>query len=270
MFRSRARWLVLACVAVLAGAPAAQAVPIAAAVRLSSISPCPSFCGGSGRVSDFASDGGSLATSAAQSLNNAQGDGRGDVTFLGPAGLPILRAEAFSQPNARIETRTFAMRAFDYIGAQALNGSVDILFDGIASAPVVSDARLTANIGIALAQDLDFVADYSTWASEVVPGTPGASMLGEEFLSIPVNAGPQSLPGSVPFDVSPGDRIFVFIEMRARGTRGGSADAFNTFTVDFSDPSSFSALPEPGGLVLLGVGFAALSGVRPRAKASRG
>lgn len=77
----------------------AQAATWGAEVGVSSISPCPSFCGGLGGMFDFAFDGGEFSSTAFTTLNNTDGDGQASANLSGPNTLPVLGAEGFSRTH---------------------------------------------------------------------------------------------------------------------------------------------------------------------------
>lgn len=228
---------------------------IAARVDLSTISPCPSFCGGSGSVSDFASDGGPGSTFASQSISNNDGNGQGFARLDGPTMLPVLGAEAFSESNSRVSTTSTGQQPYLYTGAASTNITLDFTLEGEAAAPAQLDARVAASVVAVRGSSLPFFTDYGTLVFEVIPLTPGLSELGKTEVSIPVNAGPQTITGSVPITLNPGDRFFVWSSLNARGTRSGSGSALNTFGVEFSDPTGIVPVPEPAtfGLLLGGL-----------------
>ena len=74
------------------------------------------------------------------------------------------------------------MRKYIYNGA-ASSFTLDLTLDGEVNDPTTPpdspDASLVANLVVVLAPDLDFSTDYGTFAFEVVPLTPDASLLDE-------------------------------------------------------------------------------------------
>ncbi len=256
--------LSLVCLFLLIPAGQAVAVDGYANVGISSISPCPSFCGGSGRVSGFSFDGGPGESSAATTLSDVNGNGEGFANLNGPTLLPVLGAGAFSNPNARVGVGSTGMRSYLYTGASPTTITLDILFEGEASAPVASDASGRSNIVVMKGNVFPFSTDYGTLKFEEIPGTPGLELVSESDLSLTTNAGPQSLTDSISIPLSPGDKIAVWGKLTVSGTRSGSVDALNTLGASFSDPTGLVplAVPAPATATLLMIGSLGF-GLRP-------
>lgn len=239
--------------------PVGQALAVAgyADVGISSISPCPSFCGGSGGVSEFSFDGGPGFNSAATTLSNSNGNGEGFANLNGPTLLPVLGAGAFSNPNARVGVGSTGMRSYLYTGASPTTITLDIVFEGEASAPVANDASGESHVLVMKGNDFPFSTHYPTLKFEEIPLTPGLDLLGESNLFLTTNAGPQTLTDSISLDLLPGDKIAVWGNLNVRGTRSGSVDALNTLGSSFSDPTGLVPLPvpSPASATLLVVGL---------------
>lgn len=263
----------LACFIVSASTPA-LAADVVATTGVSTISPCPSFCGGAGRSSEFDIDGGPGFTSSYSSLANTDGNGQAAAALNGgSAGLPTLRAEVFSGADSRVGAEAAGMRKYAYSGATS-NFTLDLTLDGDVIDPTTPpdspDASLVANLVVVQASELDFSADYGTFAFEVVALDPAATLLDEttiNFFSLGLfDTGPQSVTQSVSFTLNDGDEIFVWANLVASGTRGGAADAFNTASLAFStgNVAGLTAVPLPAGAWLLLSGMAIIATRRSR------
>jgi hypothetical protein len=159
----------------------AQAATWGTQVNISTISPCPSFCGGSGGTSEFSVDGGEFVLSSFDTLNNADGDGQGIASLTGSSLLPILGAEGFSGSNSRIGTSAVGMLSYTYTGGTPTTISLDINLDGERGGTTdPGDAFVNSDVAVILGSVDDFITDYPTFIFEVVPGTPGLSVLGQE------------------------------------------------------------------------------------------
>jgi len=242
----------------LAAAPAAFAINQHANVGVSTISPCPSFCGGQGGMSEFEFDGGANATSALVDFSGADGNAIGRVDLAGQLLLPIVGAQAFSNSNSRASATATGMLAYDYAGVGATI-DLEFTFDGEASAADPLDAGARASVVVMRGNDFPLSTDYGTLVFEIIDLTDGLDLVDSEQLFISANTGPQMLTGSVSIPLAPGDRIAVWGQVQASGTRGGSADALNTLSFEFTSAGGPTVLegltpvfvPSPSSLALL-------------------
>ncbi len=242
-----------------AGLSSAQAATWGAQTDISMITPCPSFCGGSGGQSSFSSDGGEFSSSAFTTLAGFGGTGQATANLNGPTLLPVLGAEGFSGQNSRTGSSAVGMHGYAYSGAAPTTISLDIQLDGErggTSDP--TDAFVRSNVAVILGDVNDFVTDWSTFIFEVVPLTPGLTELGRSSLSLDLNAGQQTRSDSIEFTLNPGDEIFIWAGLEAGGTRGGFGDAFNTLTMSYSDDTGItptSVVPVPAAAWLFASGL---------------
>ena len=253
----------------------AQTATFAARTAVSTISPCPSFCGGPGGISDFDSDGGVGFTTSSTSLLNIDGMGNAQAELLGPADLPILKAEAFSNAespgvrSSRVAAQAFGLQGF-YVPDP--NYSLDITLTGIAlDEPGSSniDGSLQANVMIIRDNDpnteIEFSTDYASMRFEFLGGFSDLELLadsvdglGQSTLVLPADNTVQSVSTTLnAAGLNYGDLIYVWAQVTASGTRGGFADGFDTLTMQFNGLPTLShdplpPIPEPTtGLLLL-------------------
>jgi len=269
MMFKRSHLLGAACASLIVSGflTSAHAATWGAEVGISMITPCPSFCGGIEGSSDFSFDGGEFSTSAFTSLSNFGGTGQGSASLSGPTILPVLGAEGFSGSNSRTDTNAVGMLGYTYSGATATTISLDIVLDGERGGTTnPSDAWVESDVAIILGDVNDFVTHYPTFIFEVVPLTPGLSVLAESNMSLDLNAGPQTKNDSIGFTLNPGDEFFVWAGLRAGGIRNGFGDAFNTLSMSFSDDAgiSTSVVPVPAAVWLFGSGLIGLIGIARR------
>jgi hypothetical protein len=260
----RSSGAIAACLIVSGLFSAAQAATWGAEVAISMITPCPSFCGGPGGQSDFSFDGGEFSPTANTSLSKFGGTGQATASLTGPTSLPVLGAEGFSGANSRTGSSAVGMGGYTYSGAAATTISLDIALEGERGGTTnSSDAWVRSNVAVILGDVNDFVTDYPTFIFEVVPGTPGLSVLGESNLSLDLNAGLQTKTDGISVTLNPGDEFFVWAGIEAGGTRNGFGDALNTLSASFSDDTGISStiVPVPPTVWLFGSGLICLIGM---------
>ncbi len=241
----------------------AAAASIAAETAVSTVSPCPSFCGGSGSISEFDSDGGEGFASSQSSIPaGVNGSGAALAQLSGGAlALPVLGAEAFSEADSNVNSNAAAMHKYTYNGATSLF-TLDLVLEGsLGEGSQPPDADLFVNTIIATASDLDFFRDYGSFRFEILPGTPDASVLVESEIDFRdldlVDLGFQRVTDSIDFTLEDGDMVFIWSSLVASGTRGGFADGLNTFGMSFSAgnvaglTASTSPVPLPAPIALL-------------------
>ena len=230
------------------------------------ITPCPSFCGGFGGSFDNSLDGGEFSNSAFTSLSNFGGTGQGSASLSDPTILPVLGAEGFSGSDSRTATNAVGMLGYTYTGATTTI-SLDIVLDGERGGTTdPSDAWVRSNVAVILGDVNDFVTHYPTFIFEVVPLTPGLSVLDESNMSLDLNAGQQTKNGSIGFTLNDGDEFFVWAGLEAGGIRNGFGDAFNTLSMSFSDDAGITTnvVPIPAAAWLFGSGLIGLIGLARR------
>ncbi len=239
---------VIGAVLFAATAAVVQAAPITVQTSVSTISPCPSFCGGFGGVFADDSQGGPGALSADSNLSNVDGNGTAHADLNGTSYLPNLGADAqahASGPNVRSSQVTAvgtAMRQYLYNGPPTTI-ALDASLHGRATASNVNDALLRANVIAFAGPDLDaFSTDLGTLVFEIIPLTPGLSLLDRLTLNVPTNAGVQIVDGTLSLNLNDGDSFFVWGQIIASGIRGGSANGLDTLSLQFSDTTGITPL----------------------------
>ena len=258
--------VVLAATALLLG-PLATATPFSA-TSVSTISPCPSFCGGTGGQSKFDIDGGlGGELTSISSLDVTDGNGQAQATFVGTSLLPELSAEAFSNSgfrSSRVESNATGMQQYSYSGA-----TNDITLSAVIDDAASGEATIRGDIAVIIAangEDVPITTRLGDLIFEIIPGTNNLDLLGSDFEFLLVSGALETVSLDVNFTVNNGDSIFVWSQLLARGIRGGTADAFNTMSLSFSDPTGFAPVlggdsvqvPEPSTLGLLAAGLVGL------------
>lgn len=225
---------------------------------------CPSFCT-TANGGDFQSDsaGGEFSTSAFAE-ESSYGLGRAQATLSGSSYLPELKALGSSDVGKRGAGTAFGVQGFIYSGP-AKNLTLDMNLDGsITDNPVgYTSNTLGASIAILKGSSLDWFPDFATLVFEVAGSTTTQVGVVQMFLSEPgLN---QSTSDSISFDVEPGDEFYVVTELNASG-QNGTADAWNTLTLNFDNNSGLTpaAVPEPTSLAVFATAIVLMLGHRKK------
>ncbi|MDA0824626.1 MAG: VPLPA-CTERM sorting domain-containing protein [Proteobacteria bacterium] len=274
------------CLSLLSSTVFAATAIFAAETAVSTISPCPSFCGGFGSASDFDFDGGVGQTTSYSSLNNVDGDGQAQSELSGQGELPVLKAEAFSHAQAlpvrssSVGAGAFGLQGF-YVGASSY--LLDIILTGIANdvpgPDFNEDGHVIANVMIIRDNDpnsdIEFTSHYPTMKFELIPGIDDLELLadaidplGQQLLVIPPDNVSHTVSATLEVSgLTPGELIYIWAGLNASGTRGGFGDAFSTLTLAFQDPTGLShtaPVPLPAAIWFLGAGVLGVARRRRR------
>ena len=255
--------ITLATALATASGGAVAQTAFAAQTSISTISPCPSFCGGPGGQFDFDSDGGEGFTSSQSSLTNPDGSGRAEAVLTGPVALPVLRAEAFASTvrSSEVQASAAGMQGF-HVGADGLPSySLALALTGQATGKVQAD--------VLVFRDLDpgslpsFTADRSSMEFEVIPLTGDLELVHSLTLALPADGTARSTDATLDIDgLATGDLFYVWARLSAQGRNGTYGDAYNTLHLSFTDATGLSQtapVPEPGTWLMLAAGLAALA-----------
>ena len=260
------------CLWATVGSAAAQ-TSFAASTAVSTISPCPSFCGGPGGQFGSDIDGGEGFSSSMSSLTNIDGNGRAEATLSGQVGLPVLRAEAFGSAtrSSQVQATAAGMQAF-YVGQGGLpEYALNLALTGQATGTVRAD--------VLVFRDTDpssqpfFSTDRGTMQFEVIPSESDLEIVGELSLALPASGTAQSVLASIYIeDLAVGDLFYVWAHLSATGRNGTYGDAFNTLNLSYTDATGLSQLapvPEPEAWMMLGAGLMVIGLRRRRVQPSR-
>lgn len=253
---------VAAGLAVAAGGALAQTA-FAAQTGVSTIWPCPSFCGGPGGQFGFDNDGGEGFTNSFSSLSNIDGNGRAEATLTGQVNLPVLRAEAFASPtrSSQVQASATGMQGF-YVGLDGLPAyNLTLALTGQASG--------TVRASVLVFRDLDpmsqpvFSTDRGSMQFEVIESSDDLQLLQAFTLNLPATGSATSASATLSFEeLAVGDLFYVWASLSATGLNGTYGDAFNTLNLSYVDATGLSQLapvPEPGTWLLMAGGLAALA-----------
>lgn len=200
--------------------------------------------------------GGPQQSGVSTELDDAKGLSRAQAILNDAPGnyTPILRALANANAGANVvEATATGVQSYNNTG-----GDRTILLNLSLDADLSGDARSSAQVAVFLNDSLAYFRnDFGTTAFE--PET------GEELIASAQLFGQQS--SDLSFFVGAGQDFLIWAGLQVSAESGGTADAFNTFTVDIVDATglvaassaAIGAVPLPAGawLFLSGIGFVA-------------
>ncbi len=201
--------------------------------------------------------GGELATSALVDFTSSSGRGFAEAAFTGDVFAPLLRALGSSPAGQTTggEGIATAIQRYEFTGAAPEDFSITVTVDADFSLPNAnSDVEARGRLAVYTLVDPIFTTDFSTGVLESIQ-VP-ADEQGAVFEVGQVSDNPFFAPGSgfdtdtVNFTLNPGDVLYVFAQLTAKGENGGVADATSTLTVTFgpTDPVQLlapSVVPVP-------------------------
>lgn len=201
--------------------------------------------------------GGKQSSFASSEVDALGGTARGQASL--PAGnvltIPVLRGAAESSSGPAQSTST-AIEGYTHTGstdktftltstltANVVPGSLSGSF------PTHAEAR----VYLFEEQPFQFLTDLPTLIFEV-----GAKEI--DSFELLIDDGNKALSGSLNFTLTPGQSVYLFTQLFAQGSGGGSADAFGTLTSEFDDSTGLvaasqgplvpTAVPEPTALLV--------------------
>ncbi|MBT8446457.1 MAG: hypothetical protein KJO38_04865 [Gammaproteobacteria bacterium] len=242
---------------------------------------CSFICSPPGGVDASATPaGGEFATSALVDFTSSSGRGFAEAAFTGDVFTPLLRALGSSPAGQTTggEGIATAIQRWAFTGASPEDFSVTVTVDADFTLPNAnSDVEARGRFAVYTLSDPIFTSDYSTGVLEEIQGP--ANDQGALFETGQVSDSPFFAPGSgfdtetVNFTLNPGDVVYVFAQLAAKGENGGISDATSTLTVTFGpgDPVqllSATVVPVPAAVWLFGPAVLTLAGIGRRRRAS--
>lgn len=222
----------------------------------------------------FLSDGGAGSVSASVNFSTFRADAAFDAlsTYL-----PILRAESrgldATFDDDRTQAEAQAYQAFTSSVAQTIR--LDITLDSIVTNTVAGTSSVLSNIYVIGGSDFAISDGFCSPGQFTFDGVYlcgdkiATSSTGLNFSNLFNDGANPNLIDYLVFDVAAGESFGVFGELSA-GSFQGTADAFNTLSLQFDDdefieprslPPSQRPIPEPPVVWLIGVGLAGILGV---------
>lgn len=185
----------------------------------------------------FAEDGGVNDKFASAELDNPFGNGRAIAKVDGAGFTPVLKAESNSYSGRGMNANAWGVQQYTYTGSVATTLTLALNLDG----EVEGNGLISGAVAVIKGDEIPWTSDIATLVYEMVPYE---DVLGYE--SVFIHASTASEVGTIiEFDVEPGDQFFVRADLKTRGRNGSSADAYNTFTMEFDDTTGLVAASDP-------------------------
>lgn len=215
----------------------------------------------------YAEDGGAGFSSAAVSeLTFGSSAVIGGATYT-----PILKAwsESHGSPGDDDITQSKASAYQVYTSSITQTITLDLSLHGIESldGTWLSLSQIGANIEVRGGSSF-YVSDTYCWNNTYAFGN---YLCGDKlgFKQLTISGGEETVLGLLSFDVLAGEQFSVYGNLYA-DSRDGSADAYNTFQINFVDNTHIqavvSAVPVPAAAWLFGTGLVTLIGFTKRKK----
>lgn len=196
---------------------------------------CPSYCSGELVVNE---EGGVNLESSFATLTNTSGSGQALAEVNGSGFTPVLKAKAASNANTRVNANAWGIQHYTYTGSEETTLELNLNLHGSVS----EEGRITGRVAVIKGDELPWTNDMATLIYELVPYE---NVLANDTLFISSGTN-QVANTNLSIELNPGDSFFVRADLLTSGRdEGSAADAYNTFTMNFSDDSQLQAANQP-------------------------
>ncbi|KGJ91906.1 hypothetical protein [Colwellia psychrerythraea] len=199
---------------------------------------CSSYC--TNYSSTF--DGGEMQASAESTINGSGSSASALSDLTGSTYLPNLKVKSTASANYSGVANAYAVQRYKYTGPSYKTISINLNLHGSSMENTANDETyISSNTGIVMGAELDYYPNFDLLYE-----------LGTEFAAVASmrirNGIDVNEAGVLNFDVNPGDIFFVISDMKATA-QDGYSDAWNTLTMNFTDPTNLVAASAPTGPV---------------------
>lgn len=197
-------------------------------------SDCPSYCTGTIYTDSV---GGIEETSATISYANESGSTDALAEINGSGYTPVLKARSNSAEGRGVNANAYGIQQYTYTGTVPTTIDLDLNLHGI----VTGNGQIKGQVAVIKGNEIPWTGDMATLVYELVESE---DVLAYDYLYITEGAD-ENASTTISFNLEVGDTFFVRADLLTRGRNGGEADAFNTFTMNFSDASQLQAASNP-------------------------
>ena len=215
---------------------------------VTSVARCPGFC------TDFTFGpvlgGVNEASSGVSSVDQSRGSAMASASLSGGLSTPVLRAEAYANPNSNGAFATaFGVQGYTYSGpGETL--VLDISLDGVVSDPELDPLETNVSLEVVLyaSDPFGFYTSRGTLDFEVGANPLTQPDLSEASVQLQLDhTNPNNDSGQISINVATGNEFYIWALMRAESEAGNTdatfADAFNTATMGFQNEAILSLVP---------------------------
>lgn len=197
-------------------------------------SECPSYCTGTIYTDEV---GGINQTTANLSYTNESGSTEALAEINGAGYTPVLKARSISVEGRGVNANAYGIQQYTYTGNTPTTLELDLNLHGV----VIGNGRITGHVAVIKGEDIPWTGDMGTLVYELVQSE---DVLAYDSVYLTEGAD-ENATTTLSIELEAGDTFFVRADLLTRGRQGGSADAFNTFTMEFSDDSQLVAASNP-------------------------
>ena len=207
---------------------------VGTSASVATFSNCPSYCTGEINTVE---DGAINQTKSELTYSDMSGSADVLAQINGSDYTPVLKARSVSSDGRGVNANAYGIQQYTYTGTEPTTIDLFVDLHGVIS----GEGQVTGRVAVIKGDDIPWTGDMPTLVYELVPYE---DVLAYDSIFVTENSG-ENNSMTISFDLEAGDKFFVRADLLTRGRRGGSADAFNTFTMEFDDASQLIASSNP-------------------------
>ncbi|REL36991.1 PEP-CTERM sorting domain-containing protein [Thalassotalea euphylliae] len=185
-------------------------------------------------------EGGQHHSSGSVSGYSDFGESRAYANLDGFGFLPTLKVYASSEFGENSIARAFAVQHYTYQGSDDHNIDLNFNLHGVVSPSGVDVTNyLTASVAV-LTGSSDRFLRWDPFDIEYLYEELGGNFEQAGIEQVGIEFGEQDVPGNLSFNIDNGQSFYVLTEISA-STFAGTADGWNTLSLNFTDTSGLTA-----------------------------